>query len=181
MTRDACPLCRDIDGEGARRRNGEGARRSNRGYTCRQSAPDDAWRALRIVSVQCSLSLRDRFGDIDDAVEAGRLEQANEGRSIAGDRHLATQFPGAPYSADQRAKAGAVDKRHSRKVDYQPLRRRDLRQHLAEVRHGESVELARGAADGETILCLLRSNREHGASLTSSATWIRSYPAGLAR
>jgi len=59
----------------------------------------------------------ERLGDGDDAVEARRVQETQEGGAVAAHRNVAAGLSGPPDAADERAKARGIDKRDRRHID----------------------------------------------------------------
>ena len=107
-----------------------------------------AWSACQFSTVdvgrieQRALGVGHRLGHRHDAIEAGGVQQAGEGRSAAGHRHVAFGLAGAADAADERAEPGRVHERHLGEVDEQPRLAGQLDERLAELADRVRVELA---------------------------------------
>src|ERR1019366_8549731 len=114
--------------------------------------------------LECLLGLFDRLGHRHDAVETGGTQRAHQAGAVADHDDVTPELPGAANAPDQRPQAGRVDERHAAHVDDELRARSELRQRLAELAHGEGVELTDGTADGVTISRLLLLDVEHVTS-----------------
>ena len=100
-------------------------------------------------------------GDGDDAVEAGGVEQADEGGTVAADGDVAPRLPGPADAADERAQPGGVDEGDLRHVDEELGLGRQLAEGLTELAHGVGVQLPDGTAD-RVVVTLVELDVEHG-------------------
>jgi CheY-like chemotaxis protein len=81
-----------------------------------------------------------RRPDIDNPIEAGRVEESQHRRSVTHHLDRSPLITHAPDSTDQCAQTGRIHERHSAQVDHQSIRSAERAETLAEVSDGESVQ-----------------------------------------
>ena len=90
-------------------------------------------------AVECGYCGFERLFHRDDAIEAGGVQEPDEGCAVAEDDDEAVVLPDAADAADQRAETGRVHERNTAQVHNQPPGGGVVGERLTELRHRVGV------------------------------------------